>query len=110
MCLPRRLPSLHSRLTVRAPEATGGGGALISNPIGTGPYKLEAAEGDSVMTRNDDYWGEGQRRDLVFCWQEGAARLLELQSGTVDGIDNLSPDDFETIKNDSTLALYPARR
>jgi len=93
-------------------EATGGGGdALISNPIGTGPYKLEKwQKGDSViMTRNDDYWGEkANAKTLVFRWQkEGAARLLELQSGTVDGIDNPSPDDFETIKNDSTLALYP---
>jgi ABC-type transport system substrate-binding protein len=32
---------------------------------------------------------------------------LELQSGTVDAIDNPTPDDFETIANDETLALYP---
>jgi ABC-type transport system substrate-binding protein len=93
-------------------EATGGGGdALISNPMGTGPYKLEKwQKGDSViMTRNEEYWGEkANAKTLVFRWQkEGAARLLELQSGTVDGIDNPSPDDFATIQNDSNLALYP---
>ncbi len=38
---------------------------------------------------------------------QGAQRLTELQSGTVDGIDNPTPDDFETIKNDDTLVLYP---
>ena len=60
-------------------ESTGGGGdALISNPIGTGPYKLEKWQrGDSViMTRNEDYWGEQAKAEtLVFRWQkEGAAR------------------------------------
>ncbi len=93
-------------------EATGGGGpALIENPVGTGPYKLEKwQKGDSlILTRNEDYWGEKAKAEtLVFRWQkEGAARLLELQAGTVDGIDNPSPDDFETIKNDTNLKLYP---
>ena len=32
--------------------------------------------------------------------------MLELQSGTVDGIDNPSPDDFDVIKSDSNLVLY----
>ena len=34
-------------------------------------------------------------------------RLLELQSGTVDAIDNPGPDDFAKIQADSTLTLYP---
>lgn len=93
-------------------EATGGGGdALISNPIGTGPYKLERWQrGDSViMTRNEDYWGEpAKAKTLVFRWQtQPAARLLELQAGTVDGIDNPSPDDFAAIEGDANLTLYP---
>ena len=93
-------------------QATGGGGpALIENPIGTGPYKLEKwQKGDSIiLTRNDDYWGEKAKAEtLVFRWQkEAAARLLELQAGTVDGIDNPGADDFDTIENDSTLKLYP---
>ena len=42
----------------------------------------------------------------MFRWlTEGAGRLLELQSGTVDGIDNPSPDDFETIAGDANLQL-----
>ena len=45
---------------------------------------------------------------MVFRWsKEGAARLLELQAGTVDGIDNPSPDDFAKIEGDTTLKLYP---
>jgi ABC-type transport system substrate-binding protein len=68
--------------------------------------------GDSiVMTRNDDYWGEkGIVKTIVFRWSsEAAQRFLELQSGTVDGIVNPGPDDFESIKNDSTLLSMIAR-
>jgi ABC-type transport system substrate-binding protein len=36
---------------------------------------------------------------------ESAQRLLELQSGTVDAIDNVGPDDFETVQGDSNLQL-----
>ena len=92
-------------------EQTGGGGEeLLTKPIGTGPYKLDSwKRGDSiVMTRNDDYWGQkGIVKTIVFRWSsEAAQRFLELQSGTVDGIDNPGPDDLEKIKNDSNLALY----
>ncbi len=44
---------------------------------------------------------------LIFRWStEAAQRLLELQSGTVDGIDNVGPDDFETVQNDPNLQLF----
>jgi ABC-type transport system substrate-binding protein len=90
-------------------EATGGTGDILEHPIGTGPYVLDRwSRGEEVVfTRNDAYWGEpAATQTLVFRWStEGAARLLELQSGSVDGIDNPSPDDFETIANDSALQL-----
>jgi len=85
------------------------GGSPLDNPIGTGPYKLDTwNRGDSViMSRFEDYWGEPAIADtLVFRWAtEGAARLLDLQSGNVDGIDNPTPDDFDTIANDPNLQL-----
>ncbi len=91
-------------------EATGGGGDLVDKPIGTGPYVLEEwKRGDSlVLKRYDNYWGEPAKTErVVFRWNsEGAARLTELQAGTVDGIDNPSPDDYEKIRNDANLVLY----
>lgn len=91
--------------------ATGGGDAILRNPIGTGPFVFsEWVAGESVtFTRNENYWGEqAPFQNLVFRWStEGAARLLELQSGTVDQITNLSPDDFETVKNDPNLTFIP---
>jgi peptide/nickel transport system substrate-binding protein len=90
-------------------ESTGGTGDLLEKPIGTGPYMIEAWERGNqlVLTRFDDYWGEAAKNQtLVFRWgTESAQRLLELQSGTVDGIDNVGPDDFPTVEGNSNLQL-----
>ncbi|MCC6568624.1 MAG: peptide ABC transporter substrate-binding protein [Anaerolineales bacterium] len=92
-------------------ESTGGSGDLLEKPIGTGPYKLEAWERGNqiVFTRNDAYWGEPAKTPtLVFRWgSESAQRLLELQNGAVDAIDNVGPDDFGTVEGDSSLKLMP---
>jgi ABC-type transport system substrate-binding protein len=57
--------------------------------------------------RNEDYWGTpGHADTVVFRWStESAARVLELQAGTVDGIDNPGPDDFAVIEADPNLQL-----
>ncbi|MFN2243155.1 MAG: ABC transporter substrate-binding protein, partial [Anaerolineae bacterium] len=92
-------------------EATGGGGDLVDNPMGTGPYSFqEWRRGEQlIMAKNPDYWGDPAYADtLVFRWStEGAQRLVELQAGSVDGIDNPSPDDFATIEADANLSLLP---
>jgi ABC-type transport system substrate-binding protein len=91
-------------------EATGGTGELVDHPIGTGPYMLEEwVRGDSLtLKRFDGYWGgPAPMETLVFRWNsEAAARLVELQAGTVDGIDNPGSDDFATIREDPNLTLY----
>lgn len=91
-------------------ESTGGTGDLLEKPIGTGPYVVESWERGNqlVFKANPDYWGENKGAEtLVFKWgTESAQRLLELQSGTVDGIDNVGPDDFTTVEGDANLALY----
>jgi len=91
-------------------ESTGGKGDLLEQPIGTGPYMIESWERGNqlVLKAFPDYWGENTGAEtLVFRWgTESAQRLLELQSGTVDGIDNVGPDDFATVEGDSNLALY----
>jgi len=92
-------------------EATGGGGDIIEAPLGTGPYVLEAwNRGDNVTLRRfDDYWGEPAKAPTaVFRWsQEGPQKLIELQAGTVDGIDNVAPDDIAKVQADPTLQLVP---
>jgi peptide/nickel transport system substrate-binding protein len=90
-------------------ESTGGTGDLIDKPIGTGPWKIESwNRGDSiVLVRNDEYWGEKPSFErLVIRWStEAAQRLLELQSGTVDGIDNVGTEDIAVVQNDPNLQL-----
>ena len=82
----------------------------LEKPVGTGPYMVsEWSRGESVtFTKNPDYWGETPLAadTLVFRWStESAQRLLELQSGTIDGFDNVGPDDFATIEADPDLHL-----
>jgi peptide/nickel transport system substrate-binding protein len=90
-------------------EQAAGTNLLLEQPIGTGPYRVERWDRGTQITyqRFDDYWGEPARTGTaVLRWnQEGAARLLELQSGTVHMITNVSPDDFEVVENDPNLQL-----
>jgi peptide/nickel transport system substrate-binding protein len=91
-------------------EEHGATGALVDQVNGTGPYRLDAWNRGSDITLSafEDYWGEpALSQTAIFRWStEAAQRLVELQSGSVDGIDNPGPDDFETIRGDDTLALY----
>lgn len=90
-----------------------GGDAMKMNasPNGTGPYVLkEWIQGDHItFEANPSYWGEAAKtKTLVFRWSaEASQRLLEIQAGTVDGIDNPTPDDFATIEGDANLNLIP---
>ena len=90
-------------------ESTGGTGDFIEKPIGTGPYKLATWDRGSqiILEANEDYWGEPPVNDtVVFRWSsEAAQRLVELESGTADGIDNVGTDDFEKIQGNSDLQL-----
>lgn len=88
-------------------EASAADGSYLDQPNGTGPYRLtEWSKGNRmVFEAFDGYWGEAAKtQNLELRWSEEAAqRLLELQSGNVDGIDNPGPDDIATIQGDSSL-------
>lgn len=92
-------------------ESTGGGGALVDNPVGTGPYQLQQWDRGNqlILSRFDDYWGDAaQTETLVFKWSsEAAQRFVELNAGTADGIDNPGRDDFAVIQGNSDLQLLP---
>ena len=85
------------------------GGAPLDNPVGTGPYVLdEWVRGDSVdYSRFDDYYGpQPTHSTLVLKWAtESAGRLLELNSGTVDGITFPGTEDLAGIEADPDLTL-----
>ncbi|HET6379681.1 MAG TPA: ABC transporter substrate-binding protein [candidate division Zixibacteria bacterium] len=91
-------------------EAHAADGSIVDQPNGTGPYRLEAWNrgSDIVLSAFENYWGDpALSPTVIFRWStEPAQRLVELQAGTADGIDNPGADDFETIANDPNLALY----
>jgi peptide/nickel transport system substrate-binding protein len=105
--------SVFSITSKTALDANGGDSVKMSDkPDGTGPYMLsEWVRGDHItFTANPNYTGPNpaKAKTLTFRWSpESTQRLLELQSGTVDGIDNPGPDDIKTIQADSNLKLYP---
>jgi ABC-type transport system substrate-binding protein len=85
--------------------------SYLDQPNGTGPYQLtEWSKGNRmVFSAFDGYWGDKAKTpNLELRWSDEAAqRLLELQSGNVDGIDNPGPSDIATIQGDSSLQFAP---
>ena len=86
-------------------------GSIVEEPNGTGPYALDAwTRGTEILlSANPDYWGDAPLSPtVIFRWSaEAAQRLVELTGGTVDGIDNPGPDDFQTIEDNPALQLLP---
>ncbi len=95
-------------------EKAAADGSIVRSPNGTGPYKLkEWVQGDHItLEANPTYWGEAPKTGtVIFRWStEAAQRLVELQSGNADGIDNPGPTDFENIAADPIAQALPARR
>ncbi len=87
-----------------------GGGDLIRNPVGTGPFRFAEWVPDAYITlkRNDDYWGQKPKLEMLTyrVIKEAPARLLELKTGTIDGVDNLSPDDISAAQADPNINVY----
>ncbi|MBN1887345.1 MAG: hypothetical protein JW850_05125 [Thermoflexales bacterium] len=85
-------------------------GELMRHPVGSGPFQfVEWLPGDHItLRRNDGYWGtKPQIETLTYrVIKEAPARFLELRAGTVDGVDNLSPDDIAAAQTDPNLAVY----
>lgn len=79
------------------------------NPVGTGPYKLDSWRiGDRlVLIRNDKYWGPKakMRRVIVRPISDNTARLQALQTGEVDGINLVQPQDIPAITGNKNLKI-----
>jgi peptide/nickel transport system substrate-binding protein len=76
---------------------------------GTGPFILQEYTPDdsAVLVRNDDYWGEPALLDqlIIRPIADPSARLQALQGGSVQGIDLVSPVDYDVVENDANLVL-----
>ncbi len=81
-------------------------------PIGTGPYTIASfrRDGDTVLRRNDNYWGEKpQIKELV--WRkvvEEAARVAGLEAGQVDIIDHVPVHEIPRLERHPRVRIEKA--
>lgn len=105
--LPYRLPD--GRLSILSKTAFDNMPADEANLIGTGPYKyVEVVIDDHVtVTRNDEYWGEAPITKTIIFQEipEQSARLIALQTGEVDIINNPAATDRHYIDESDNMVL-----
>jgi peptide/nickel transport system substrate-binding protein len=79
------------------------------HPVGTGPYMLQSWEPavKLVLVANPNYDGPAPAISKVVYRQiaDNAARLQALQSGEIQGMDYVAPQDYSTVEGDSNLQL-----
>ncbi len=81
-----------------------------SNPIGTGPFRLDEYKQNEFLrvVKNEDYWGEQAQLDAItFRFiPDNSARILALQSGDVDMIDPVPRDNTAQVQALSDVQLF----
>jgi peptide/nickel transport system substrate-binding protein len=79
------------------------------HPVGTGPFKFVKWVKDDqiIFERNDNYWGKKALVDKIILKSipEPSARLMALQSGTVDLADDLDPDSINLVMQDPKMKV-----
>jgi len=90
--------------------------ALAAKPIGTGPYTLLRWDRNNevvLQARNDYFRGRPKIANVVFkTMPDDASRLAAIQSGDVDVITNVPPDNVGDVKNGgkATVKTVPSAR
>lgn len=102
---------MSSRAGIVSPQAAQKFGEDFSfNPVGTGPFKFSQWEPDNHVTlvKNEDYWNGPPLLDKVVFKPipEASTQLLELETGGVDMILRVGPNNINRIENSSNLVLH----
>lgn len=86
-----------------------GGKDYGMNPVGTGKFKFVSwNKGDRIVyVRNDEYWGEKAKLQnmIIRTVVEGSSRTIELESGTVDVVQDLPSVDIKRVEANKKLQL-----
>ena len=81
----------------------------FQHPTGTGPFKFGGwtVKEKVILTRNDKYWGPKARLGQVVVRpiSDNSARVQALQTGEINGMDLLQPQDVPTVTNNSNLKV-----
>jgi peptide/nickel transport system substrate-binding protein len=94
-----------------------GQAGFIAKPVGTGPFKFVSWTKDDKLTMeaNTDYWagsykGKANVKTLIFRpIPTAATRVSELKAGGVDIVQDLPPDQVESIKSTSGLDVVESK-
>jgi peptide/nickel transport system substrate-binding protein len=110
--IPFRLASTTASIVPAEATAAAEYEDLLWSPIGSGPFKVvEYVEGDRlVLEAHEDYWmGAPDVSTLIFRYiPEDATRIAALQSGDVDFITTIQPDQVEQVANSEGLNVGTA--
>lgn len=84
---------------------------ITKTPIGTGPFVfVEWVTGQNItLKKNADYWiaGEPLLDEVIFRpIPEPSTRVVELQSGNINMVNEVPFKDVETLKNDANTQVY----
>jgi peptide/nickel transport system substrate-binding protein len=83
-----------------------------NHPVGTGPFKFVSRESGSKITveRNTEYWGTAPFVDKVVLRGIGepTARVVALQTGEVDFINDVAPDQIEALRRNTDIEVSQA--
>ncbi len=95
---------------IASPEAVEEHGEdYFKNPIGTGPFVFSEWVPDDSITviKNEEYFGDTAKVDKVIfrTIPDNGARFMELQSGSIDMMTGLNPQDIQTIDADENLQI-----
>jgi peptide/nickel transport system substrate-binding protein len=83
-----------------------------NHPVGTGPFRFVSRESGSKITleRNPDYWGTAPYLDKVVLRgiSEPTARVVALQTGEVDFINDVAPDQIDALRKNADIEVSQA--
>ena len=83
---------------------------LLSNPVGTGPYKFTKwVEGDRLeFDAFPDYWGGAApfKKLVMRIIPEAASRALEIEAGSVDVALSIQASNVEILEKSKDIKLY----
>jgi peptide/nickel transport system substrate-binding protein len=83
-----------------------------NHPVGTGPFRFVSRESGSKITleRNPDYWGSAPYLDKIVVRGIGepTARVVALQTGEVDFINDVAPDQIDALRKNAEIEVSQA--
>ena len=83
-----------------------------NHPVGSGPFRFVSRDPGSKITleRNPDYWGTPVYLDqIVFRGiADPTPRVVALQTGEVDFINDVAPDQIDTLRANSDVVVSQA--